>query len=85
MNSCLTPIHSIELSQNMGYTAYGIIVQNADDITGKVFDNNGSRITLDYDDLIEKNYDEYQSSHINKNQLACPLTRFPNLLNRFSM
>ena len=67
MNSCLTPIHSLELSQNMGFTAYGIICQNADDLTGKVFDNTMSHISLDYDDLIEKNYDEYESSYINKN------------------
>jgi len=51
----------------MGFTAYGIICQNADDLTGKVFDNTMSHISLDYDDLIEKNYDEYESSYINKN------------------
>lgn len=58
-NSCLTPIHSLELSKNMGYTAYGIVCQNADDLAGKVFDNNMSHITLDFEDLIEKQYDEY--------------------------
>jgi len=55
----LTPIHSLELSKNMGYTAYGIICQNAGDLAGKVFDNNRSHISLDFDDLIEKQYDEF--------------------------
>ena len=58
MNS-LTPIHLQELNKNLGYTEYGIICQNADDLPGKVFDVNKSHITLDYEDLIERTYDEY--------------------------
>ena len=48
-----------ELSKNVGFTEYGIICQNADDLNGKVFDTSCSHITLDYEDLIEKQYDEY--------------------------
>jgi len=36
----LTPIHLNEL--NLGHTDYGIICNNADDLQGKVFSNNGS-------------------------------------------
>ena len=43
----LKPIHLNEL--NLGHTDYGIIVRNADDLQGTVFDNNSSKITLDYD------------------------------------
>ena len=55
----LTPIHIEELSQNKGYTEYGIICHNADDLQGKVFDNGSSMITIDYEDLIERDDDEY--------------------------
>ena len=57
MNS-LKPIHLQELNKNLGYTQYGIVCQNADDL-GKVFANDQSYITLDYDDVMEKDYDEY--------------------------
>ena len=53
MNKILTPIHLNELNKNKGYTEYGIICNNADDLQGKIFDNNSSKITLDYEDLIE--------------------------------
>ena len=48
MNNSLTPIHSLELSKNMGFTAYGIICQNADDLAGKVFDNNNSHRSMSH-------------------------------------
>ena len=47
----LTPVHLCEL--NLGYTENGIICKNADELQGKIFDNNSSKITLDYEDLIE--------------------------------
>ena len=36
----LTPVHISELNQNIGFTNYGIIVKNADDLEGKVITNN---------------------------------------------
>ncbi len=47
----LLPIHLNEL--NLGYTDFGIVCKNADDLQGKIFDNGSSKITLDYEDLIE--------------------------------
>ena len=59
MNSnTLRPIHLQELNKNLGYTQYGIICNSADDL-GKVFANDQSYITLDYDDLYEREYDEH--------------------------
>ena len=55
----LTPIHMNELTKNQGYTEYGIIVNDANDIQGKMFTNSGSSITLDYEDLMERYDDEY--------------------------
>ena len=43
----LKPIHLNEL--NLGHTDYGMIVHNADEIQGTIFDHNNSKITLDYE------------------------------------
>jgi len=48
-----------ELTKNQGYTEYGIIVNDGNDIQGKMFTNSGSSITLDYEDLMERDDDEY--------------------------
>ena len=72
----LIPLHLKESNKNSGFTEYGYICKCADDMQGRIFDNNKSNITIDYEDLIEFSDDEYQSSYINKNQLACPVTTF---------
>ena len=53
----LTPIHQNEL--NLGFTDFGIVCGDSDDLQGKIFDNSSSKIYLDYDDLIEQPDDEY--------------------------
>lgn len=47
----LNPIHQNEL--NLGFTDFGIVCENSDDLQGKIFDNTKAKIYLDYDDLME--------------------------------
>ena len=50
----LTPIHLAEM--NVGSTEYGYVCKNSNDIQ-QIFNEGVSKITLDYQDLIEETDD----------------------------
>ena len=64
-------------------TNYGFYLSNKNDDIANFFTGSPSKITIDYEDLIEYN-SELESNYINNNSISLPLIAIDDVLSYFS-